>query len=312
MSLSLIVAMDRRGGIGYQGHMPWPRLKVDMQHFRAKTTCHTVVMGRKTYESLGKPLPDRHNVVVTSGDISHPDVEVVRDPREYFAAAAALDEVVWVIGGAELYTTALPYVDCMVITRVYAVFDTVDTWFPDVEWRQWQSLPERQLSLRDDIAQLSLSFEYWQRIVPADGPLYRLTSARVVDQLGEMERLAELGICYFCDLLERKIGCVIDGEYWAVYPNTFPYKNTSVHMLIVPKAHHVDIRTLTRAASAEYMQVVAQVADSFGLTGYSQFMRSGDMSLTGASIAHLHGHVIAPDMETDTFESVKIKLGTRG
>jgi dihydrofolate reductase len=128
-SISLIVAMDEAGTIGRNGTLPW-RLPEDLKHFRRLTFGKTVLMGRKTWESLGKPLEGRANWVLSRDPAFRPaGCEVFRTLEQ--ALAAARDGELVVIGGAEIYRQALPLADTLHLTRVHARVDG-DTRFP--EW----------------------------------------------------------------------------------------------------------------------------------------------------------------------------------
>ncbi|MGA9115747.1 MAG: dihydrofolate reductase [Bacteroidota bacterium] len=128
MKLALIAAVARNRVIGRGGRLPW-RVPGDLKRFKALTTGHALLMGRRTYESLGKPLPDRRNVVVTSRPIPgvecHPSVE---------AALSALreEETVFVIGGGELYRALFDSCDLLYLTLLETDVEG-DTLFPDCE-----------------------------------------------------------------------------------------------------------------------------------------------------------------------------------
>jgi dihydrofolate reductase len=126
----LIAAVARNGVIGRNNALPW-RLKGDMRFFRETTTGHTVVMGRKTWDSLGRPLPNRRNVVVTRNpSFKAEGAAVVGSLEAAFATAA--DGPIFLIGGAELYHQALPYADRLLITEVDAEVEG-DACFPDFD-----------------------------------------------------------------------------------------------------------------------------------------------------------------------------------
>jgi dihydrofolate reductase len=128
MSVRLLVAAARNDVIGRDGDLPW-RLPADLKRFAALTRGHAVVMGRRTYDSilarLGRPLPGRHSVVVstTLRDVP-PDVEVARSPAAAAARAAQHGPDDWfVVGGASVYAALLPAVDVVDLTRVHADVD---------------------------------------------------------------------------------------------------------------------------------------------------------------------------------------------
>ncbi len=128
--IALIVAMDQNGVIGHNGTLPW-HYKEDLKYFKETTLNHPVLMGRVTYESilksLGKPLPSRTNIVV-SNTLDDDRVEIVRDLDAYLDA---LNASVFVIGGATIYASTLPYADRLYITYIDHAYQG-DTFFP--EW----------------------------------------------------------------------------------------------------------------------------------------------------------------------------------
>ena len=134
--ICLIAALAANRVIGKNNTMPW-HLPADLKRFKALTLGHPVLMGRKTYESIGKPLPGRRNLVITRNrDYSAPGCEVVH------SLDAALDacpgaEVIFIIGGAELYRQALPRAQRLEFTEIHAEFDG-DTRFPQFASDQWR------------------------------------------------------------------------------------------------------------------------------------------------------------------------------
>ena len=144
LDLVLIAAVADNGVIGREGTLPW-RLKSDLKNFRAITTGKPVIMGRKTYQSIGKPLAGRTNIVVSRRtDFAAPGVIVA--PAVTSALAAARGDAlrrgadaVAVIGGAELYAATLDQADRLIITRVHLRPDG-DTFFPAIDPARWQEV----------------------------------------------------------------------------------------------------------------------------------------------------------------------------
>ena len=132
--LSLIVAMDNNRLIGRDNQLPW-RLPADLQHFKATTMGKPIVMGRKTWESLGRPLPGRTNIVITRNEDYLAEGAVVVHSLQAALAEADAEEVM-VIGGANLYAQALPQVDRLYLTRVDGDFKG-DAWFPEFSESEW-------------------------------------------------------------------------------------------------------------------------------------------------------------------------------
>lgn len=132
--ISIIVAVAENGVIGNNNALLW-HIREDLQHFKALTTGHPVVMGRKTYESLGRPLPNRVNVVVTRQELAIPGCEVVHSLDEALALFGPEEEV-FIIGGAQIYAEALPLADRFYLTRVEHPYEG-DTRFPEWNPAQW-------------------------------------------------------------------------------------------------------------------------------------------------------------------------------
>ena len=132
--LSLIVAVDRNFGIGVNNKLPW-HLPRDLAWFKARTVGKTVVMGRKTHESIGKPLPRRRNIVVTRKPyVLLPTVEWVLSFDDVLTMFRATETIV--IGGTSLYEQALPHVERMYLTKVEGSF-RVDAYFPTFDTSEW-------------------------------------------------------------------------------------------------------------------------------------------------------------------------------
>jgi dihydrofolate reductase len=137
MPLSLIVAMTRSGVVGRAGTLPW-KLSADLKRFKALTMGHAIIMGRKTYESLGRPLPGRTSIVVTRQADFRPAPEVlVAHSLTEALHLAAQDDRPFIIGGAEIYAQALAQVADLYVTWVEAEVEG-DTHFPAVDWNEWR------------------------------------------------------------------------------------------------------------------------------------------------------------------------------
>ncbi|MCC8061718.1 MAG: dihydrofolate reductase [Rikenellaceae bacterium] len=139
MTLSIIVAVAENGVIGCAGRMPW-HISEDLRRFKRITTGHPVVMGRKTFESLGcKPLPGRANIVVSRNPgFEVPEgVELVPSLEEVIRRFGDAAEEVFVIGGGEIYRQAMPMADKLYLTRILAEPEG-DTYFPEIKPGEWR------------------------------------------------------------------------------------------------------------------------------------------------------------------------------
>lgn len=136
MRVSLIAAVAENGVIGRDNTLPW-RLPADLRHFRRLTLGHPVLLGRRNYESIGRPLPGRTNIVLTRRrGYTAPGCTVVHSLADALAAAAGTDEL-FVAGGAEIYAQALERAQRFYLTRVHAEVPG-DTRFPEVDWSRWR------------------------------------------------------------------------------------------------------------------------------------------------------------------------------
>ncbi len=132
--ITLIVAVDAAGGIGADNKMPW-HLPEDLAHFKRLTSGHPIVMGRKTFDSIGRALPNRRNIVVTrNADLQHDGVERAASLHE--ALALCGETPVFVIGGGQIFAEALPLAQTIELTQIDRDFGC-DTFFPPFERSAW-------------------------------------------------------------------------------------------------------------------------------------------------------------------------------
>lgn len=157
--ISLIVAVAENGVIGDRNALLW-HISEDLRHFKAVTTGHPVVMGRKTWESLGRPLPNRTNVVITRQNIEIPGCTVAHSLEEAVALFPA-DEEVFVIGGAQIYAAALPLARKFYLTRVFRAYEG-DTRFPAWDEREWRLVSSESFSGGKDYP-WPFAFELYER-----------------------------------------------------------------------------------------------------------------------------------------------------
>jgi dihydrofolate reductase len=164
MRVSIIVAVAENGVIGRDGKLPW-HLSADLKRFKRLTMGHTIIMGRRTWESIGRPLPGRRTIVVSRQpdyriDAVDVTTAVSLDDALQLAAASGDDEA-FVVGGAELYREGLLRADRLHVTRVRANVEG-DTRFPAVQWNQWQFVTAEEHSA-DDRNDHAYAFEIYER-----------------------------------------------------------------------------------------------------------------------------------------------------
>ena len=165
MKISLIVAMSESGAIGRGGRLPW-HLPADLKHFKAMTLGKPIIMGRKTWDSLGRPLPGRLNLVVSrqpdlqlEGAETFTDLDSALTRAEQWAREQGVDQLM-LIGGAQLYAQALPQAQRLYLTRIEASPEG-DAFFPDYDQAEWERVDSQAHPAEGDAP--AYRFETWQR-----------------------------------------------------------------------------------------------------------------------------------------------------
>ena len=158
-TITLIAAMDANGGIGLNGKMPW-HLPGELEHFKRVTMGKPIVMGRRTWESIGRPLPGRQNIVVSRDPRFHAEGCDVCPSIEQALAAASGEEVM-IIGGGEIYRQALPLARRMLLTLVDCA-SPADTWFPEWDAGNWTLVRQRDVAA-DERNPLAYRVQEWIR-----------------------------------------------------------------------------------------------------------------------------------------------------
>jgi dihydrofolate reductase len=158
MKISLIVAMAKNRVIGDNGAMPW-HLSADLKKFRQITTGFPIVMGRKTYQSIGRPLPNRTNIIISRDNSFQAEGCIVfNDLQNGLDHACQLADQVFVIGGATLYEALLPVADTLYLTQIHQDF-TGDTLFPAFDSKEWQEVAREDYH---DDASVDFSYSFLQ------------------------------------------------------------------------------------------------------------------------------------------------------
>jgi dihydrofolate reductase len=314
--INIIVATDLNEVIGSSsGDMPWGRsMKSDLQRFRKLTTGHAVIMGRKTYETIGKPLPDRQNIILTRcPTFSAEGCEVAHSLDE--AISMSNSEDVYVIGGAEIYNLALPF--------AIRIYKTVVAWkfegnlkFPELNGKWTRSSFESHTS--DERNAFPYRFEVWEREGWEREALSKRSyvepgAARSDEQYNVLREIENSGKCPFCleNLYEHHTKPILyDGSHWVLTTSRWPYENTRVHGLLISKTHTERLVDLSIGAKHELGEIFALACEVLQIETGAVFLRFGDPAYNGGSVNHLHAHMITPDL-TKEWESIKVKLGSR-
>jgi dihydrofolate reductase len=146
-TITLIAAMGKNRAIGLDGRMPW-HIPAELQHFKQATMHKAILMGRKTWQSIGRPLPGRQNIVISRNPNFVATGADVTDSLKGALSASNSDEVM-IIGGGQLYELALPIAKRMVLTLI-DIEPEADTWFPEWNAGDWQQTSERCFAVDDD------------------------------------------------------------------------------------------------------------------------------------------------------------------
>ncbi|PRY12699.1 dihydrofolate reductase [Pontibacter ummariensis] len=154
--VSIVVAAAENNAIGKNNDLIW-YLPADLKHFKRLTMGHPILMGRKTYESIGKPLPGRTSIIITSQeDYKATGCIVVHSVEEAIQKGKALDEDICIIGGANIYKQSLHLADTVYLTRVHGIFEG-DVFFPDLKDQDWKVV-EQEHHEPDDKNKYSYTF----------------------------------------------------------------------------------------------------------------------------------------------------------
>lgn len=137
-SLSIAVAVGENFAIGKNNQLLW-HMPADLKFFKQTTSGHTVVMGRKTFDSVGRPLPNRRNIVITrDASLKIDGVEVVNSLDEALEITENEEKPVFIVGGAEIYRQALPKTDTLYLTTIHHNTFDADTFFPEIDRSEWE------------------------------------------------------------------------------------------------------------------------------------------------------------------------------
>lgn len=157
--ISLIAAMDKNNVIGYENDMPWS-LPNDLKYFKEVTSNHTIIMGRKTYESIGRPLPNRRNIILSrSGYQTEDNVDVISSIEDIKALGKKED--VFVIGGGMIYEQVIPYADRLYITCIDADLKG-DTYFPQFSETEWEVIDVKD-GIQNELNEYKHTFYVYSR-----------------------------------------------------------------------------------------------------------------------------------------------------
>lgn len=320
MKVSLIFAMDANRIIGNEGKLPW-HLPSDLKRFKDFTTGHPVIMGRKTFESIlalrGRALPNRCNVVITHSVFTWKQKQ--KCEPEKFRNCVFVDSLregirlmqpepeVFIIGGAEIYEQALEIADRMYFTQVSGHFEG-DVKFPLFNMNDWETIHDESETTDNH----PYAFSILHRVTKVkslaaslfnDKDLVNPTFAAKSEGYGDtIADIVNAGTCPFCPdtflwhpwpILHR-IG------NWFITRSGWPYENAEHHFLIIGNEHITSkVEMSSEFDDQAVNQLVWWAVQTFDLRGYGLISRSGETNHTGATVQHLHFHLIQPKLGPD-------------
>lgn len=316
--ITIIAARSRNGVIGVDGQLPW-HISEDLRRFKQLTLGGTVIMGRKTYDSIGKALPNRQNIVLTrNGEFEAIGVEIASTLEDALRISSSTN--IFIIGGSEIYAMAIKsgVVERLIVTLVDVYIDTDRhqdiAHFPKIDPIDWRV--EYAQRLRDDLTDTNFAIvEYLRRSQHEEyTPLVYLPASRFEDQTEKMEQILQDGLCPFCpEWLDwyHDSPIVFETQHWVVTPNDNPYSGTVLDLLLIPKEHVTSFDQLSYAAQEEFGVVIAKIITDNELDFGALGMRFGQMWHTGGSVAHLHAQLKVGDVNNPGHQPIKFKMSSK-
>lgn len=308
---NIIVAYDVNRGIGINGQMPWNmgEMKTDMRRFRQITMGNVVVMGRKTLESIGKPLEGRQNIILTKqNDFVCDGAEIAHSLEEALKMASLGGLEVFIIGGAEIYKQAIDKVDRIYATELVDSLRDIDVYFPDLNKTEWIEKDRYRYNSCDTGDKYDFDVVTYDR---KKSDFVNLDNARFADQRNVMEDIINDGVCPFCaEYLAKyhKKEILRTGRHWLLTYNQWPYDNTKLHLLAIAKYHAIHLSDMKPGAAEELFDLLKWAEINFNVSYGGVCMRFGDTKKTGATVDHLHAHLIVPEENLPKDKKVRFKV----
>jgi len=301
--ITIIAAMSENRVIGCQGKIPW-HISTDLIRFKNLTTGHTVVMGRKTFDSLPdkyRPLPNRKNIII-SGTMPEKEggsVLIVNSLEK--ALSNSSKEEIFIIGGESIFQQVMPLADKIILTVVKRKYKG-DVFFPELD-NSWREVKDKTQDFKDHQVLI-----YQKK----DIDLLNLDHARVPAQKNKMAELIKQDICPFCPGNLKKYHdtpIIKTGSYWILTFNDYPYDGSEYHFLLIAKKHWIGIQDISPEAAAELFEICQEVIKGKKIPGGSFLMRFGDSNLTGATVTHLHAHLVVGSKKNQNSDPIFTLIG---
>lgn len=309
----VIAAVAENNIIGDAGKIPW-RLPADVNRFKTLTTGHTVIMGRRTWESLHekyRPLPGRHNIVLTNQrGYSAPGAVVFGSLAE--ALANSEGQTVFIMGGRQVYAEALPLAHELHLTIVHAQ-PLGDTLFPPMKMFKFTETDTKKFPA-DGNNNLPFAFSIFRRSPPMSSPVY-LANARKPEQWANMERIELDGVCPFCPVylsVYHTPPVIAGNDHWVATENQWPYDNTRHHYLLITTKHCEKLGDISGNAWSALGALVTSLEQELAITGGALVLRFGDPATNRGTVRHLHFHLVSADStdpDNKNYQPVQFRVG---
>lgn len=162
MEISIIVATSKNNVIGVNNQLPW-HLPADLKYFKSLTNGHPIIMGRKTYDSIGRPLPNRENIIITRDKNFTSNDLVIKDSIDEAIEQCKNQDEVFIIGGDTIYKQTIDIATKLYITRVDTIIENGDAFFPEINVTEWEKTSVEHFE-KDEKNKFDYSFEVYVRI----------------------------------------------------------------------------------------------------------------------------------------------------
>lgn len=316
VTISIVAAIADNGVIGYKNKIPW-KLKADLEYFVQLTKGYTIIVGRKTHESiltqLGHSLKNRRTIIVTrqlNPNFPIPAYCEIATSLENALEKVSGEKEVFVIGGAEIYREALPFAIRMYLTKVHTRCKG-DTLFPPFNSNEWQKHFSAKLP-KNESNEYDYTFVMLERKAKS---FVNLDNARNIEQREVMETIQNGNFCPFCPKYydqSQLMPVIKQGRYWHIRANRWPYENTHVHLLIIHNEHAEKLGDVSPEAVQEFFELAQWIEKEYQITGGAIGLRFGDIRINGASVNHLHAHLISAkitDKNNPDYQPVRFRVG---
>lgn len=292
--ITIIAAMGKNGVIGDKGELPWlGKLPTELKRFKKFTMGNIVIMGRKTYESIGEILPDRINIVLSrQKELSIPGATIFNSlERALDFTRSNLTGEIFIMGGGEIFKEGLKFADRVFLSVIDLEFNG-DTFFPKLG-QEWKEVS------REKFKAGGKDLFDWEFVVFERKKYVNLKNARDPEYRRGLEEIKEAGICPFCPKNLKKwhkSAILKRAGNWIITPASLQkYDDIKFRFLLIGDEHKESFEELNLTDLSHIKELIIWVIKEYGIKGYGLTLRSGDMDITGASVCHLHFHLIVPE-----------------